>query len=167
MRYVEQPTGLDTLARGDDMSALSALKPVVVDESLTSLAALDRALERGWTGIALKTCKCHSLDLLLVARAEERGLLYMIQDLSNPGIALLHSLGLAARLRPRLGMEANARQYYPAESAPEAECYPDSIAVRAGFASTARLTGHGLGYTPAAIRRPLFQPPSPQPARHP
>jgi L-alanine-DL-glutamate epimerase-like enolase superfamily enzyme len=156
LRYVEQPMPPDTLARGDDLRALAVLKPVVVDESLTSIAALDRALALGWTGIALKTCKCHSLDLLLAARAEESGLLYMVQDLSNPGIALLHSIGLAAHLRPRLAVEANARQYYPVESAPEALAHPAIVQIRDGVAQTASLRGPGLGYQLEKSSRPLF-----------
>jgi L-alanine-DL-glutamate epimerase-like enolase superfamily enzyme len=156
--YIEQPTGRDLQVHGHDMRRLAAAKPVVLDEGLTRLADLDRALTLGWSGIALKTCKCHSLMLLLNARAVAGRLLCMVQDLSNPGIALLHSIGLAARLPALMGTEANARQYYPHVSSPESAAHPGVMRIEEGSASTATLGGPGLGYRVAEIRRALFQP---------
>ncbi len=154
--YVEQPTERDLRAHRFDMRALSALKPVILDESLTGLDDMDLALELGWSGVALKTCKCHTLALLVAARAQQAGIPYTVQDLTNPGLALLHSVGLAAHLRPLMGVEANSRQYYPATSAPEAEVHPAVVEIRRGVALTATLAGPGLGYAAASIGRPFF-----------
>lgn len=154
--YLEQPTARDMPRHRFDMRELAALKPVFVDESLTRLEDMDLALELGWSGIVLKTCKCHSNDLLLAARAEALGIPYVIQDLTNPGIALLHSIGLAARLRPWSGVEANARQYYPDTSTPEAAVHPRIFRVRDGAAGTDSLRGAGLGYQLDRIARPIF-----------
>ncbi|HRL10883.1 MAG TPA: enolase C-terminal domain-like protein [Aggregatilineales bacterium] len=157
IRYIEQPVARDLAAERHDMHPLAALKPVIVDESLSGLDELDLALELGWSGIALKTCKCHTLNLLLLARAEVENIPYTVQDLTNPGIALLHSVGLAARTRPLLGIETNARQYYPDISIPEAEVHPRITGVREGELLTESLQGPGLGYQLHAIHRDLFQ----------
>ena len=96
--YIEQPTGRDLDVDGHDMRAIAALKPVIVDESLTTVESFDRALELGWSGVALKTCKGHSSDLLFAAKAGKLGIPYSVQDLTNPSLALIHSVGLGARL---------------------------------------------------------------------
>lgn len=159
--YVEQPTARDMRRDRFDMRALAALKPVFIDESLISLDDMDLALALGWSGIVLKTCKCHSMDLLFAARAEALGVPYVIQDLTNPGIALLQSVGLAARLNPAYGIEANARQYYPETSLPEARVHAGIFRVRDGVARTDSLGGFGLGYRLEQIRRPGFSRPAP------
>lgn len=157
LRYVEQPTERDLYLHRYDMRELAALRPVIIDESLTQLADLDEALARGWSGVALKTCKCQSLMLLIAARAQCEGLMYMVQDLTNPGIALVQSIGLAARIEPSLAVEANARQYYPDTSSPEASIHPGIFAVREGRADTSTIRGSGLGYQIARVDRALFR----------
>lgn len=155
---VEQPTERDLSAHRFDMRPLAALKPVIIDESLTSLADLDLALELGWTGVALKTCKCQSLELLLVAKAQTEGIYITVQDLTNPGIALLQSVGLTSRLPSLLhGLEANSRQYYPQISTPEAVVHPNILRVHDGLARTDTLRGPGLGYQIDCIDRPIFR----------
>ncbi|HEX9115840.1 MAG TPA: enolase C-terminal domain-like protein, partial [Anaerolineae bacterium] len=155
--YVEQPTERDLRDHRFDMRELSALKPVILDESLTGFPEMDLALALGWSGVALKTCKCHSLALLVAARAQIAGIPYTVQDLTNPGLALLHSVGLAAHLQPLMGVEANSRQFYPATSAPEAAVHPAIVEVRDGVAPTASLRGPGLGYQVQRIPRPIFR----------
>ncbi len=154
--YVEQPTERDLRAHRYDMRELSALKPVAIDESLTSLEDLELALELGWSAVALKTCKCQSLALLEGAVCEERDIKYSIQDLTNPGLALLHSVGFGAHLRPMMGVEANARQYFPDTSLPESQVHPDITGIRDGVARTGTLRGPGLGYQVDAIPRDIF-----------
>jgi L-alanine-DL-glutamate epimerase-like enolase superfamily enzyme len=155
--YVEQPTERDLRAHRFDMRQIAALKPVVVDESLTGLQDMDLALELGWSGVALKTCKCHSMELLIAARCEALRIPYTIQDLTNPGLSLLHSVGFGARLHPLMGVEANSRQYYPDTSLPEAIVHPDIVCVKYGVAQTASLRGAGLGYQVARIDREIFK----------
>jgi hypothetical protein len=55
-------------------------------------------------------------------------------------------VGLAARLRPTFGLEANARQYYPQASRAEASRHPDIFRVRGGLVQTVSLGDFGLGY---------------------
>ena len=145
--YIEQPTERNMAASRHDMRKLSALKPVIVDESLTDLDSFDLAMELGWSGIALKTCKGHSADLIYASRAREMGIPYAVQDLTNPGLALFHSVGLGARLYTIMGVEANSRQFFPdATSEAEKRVHSGIFKLNNGRARTASLQGTGLGY---------------------
>ncbi len=145
--YIEQPTGRDLDVHDHDMSAIAALKPVIADESLTTVESFDRAMELGWSGVALKTCKGHSSDMLFAAKAGKLGIPYSVQDLTNPSLALIHSVGLGARLYTIMGVEANSRQFFP-KSTSEAEkrVHEGIFRLRNGEADTSSLRGTGLGY---------------------
>jgi L-alanine-DL-glutamate epimerase-like enolase superfamily enzyme len=145
--YIEQPTERDLTASRHDMRKLSALKPVIVDESLTDIASFDLAMELGWSGIALKSCKCQSSDALFWSKAAQLGIPYSVQDLTNPSLSLMHSVGIGARLHTIMGVEANSRQFFPA-STQEAEkaVHRGIFAVSGGEADTSSLRGTGLGY---------------------
>jgi L-alanine-DL-glutamate epimerase-like enolase superfamily enzyme len=156
--YVEQPTERDLAARRLDMRGIARLKPVLVDESLTGLADMELALELGWSGIALKACKCQSPEMVLAARAEQMKVPYSIQDLTNPALALLQSAGMAARLNPIMGVEANSHQFFPAASEPEAAVHPGIFRRRRGMLDTRTLQGPGLGYQIEKIHRALPEP---------
>lgn len=145
--YIEQPTERDLTARRHDMRKLADLKPVIIDESLTDLETFDLAMELGWSGIALKTCKCHSSDMIMAAKAGHLGIPYSVQDLTNPSLALIHSVGLGARLDTIMGVEANSRQFFPDATRPEErDVHSGIFRIQHGEASTASLRGPGLGY---------------------
>jgi L-alanine-DL-glutamate epimerase-like enolase superfamily enzyme len=144
--YIEQPTERDLTAHRWDMRPIAQLKPVLIDESLSRIEDFALARELGWSGIALKSCKCLSSDLLFVPLAELAHIPYAVQDLTNPSLALLESVGLAARTHTILGVEANSRQFFPAANALAAAVHPDLYQVRNGVASTATLCGSGLGF---------------------
>ncbi|HUU53732.1 MAG TPA: enolase C-terminal domain-like protein [Armatimonadota bacterium] len=141
--YVEQPVDRDL--EKHDMRPVSSLKPVLVDESLASIEDLRLAMKMGWSGIALKSCKCLSSDLLLLCAAELAGIPYAVQDLTNPSIALIESVGLAARIHTIKGVETNSRQFFPRANEIVAPAHPDLFHVRDGCARTSSLTGAGLG----------------------
>lgn len=143
--YIEQPTERDLTAHRWDMRAIAKHKPVLIDESLSTIEDFQLAVELGWSGIALKSCKCLSSDLLFIPLAEMNRIPYAVQDLTNPSLALLHSGGLAARTHTILGVEANSRQFFPAANAREAAIHPELYNVRNGVAKTATLRGTGLG----------------------
>jgi len=157
--YIEQPTERDLTAHRWDMRPIAKLKPVIVDESLTGLAEFDLAMELGWSGIALKACKCQSSALLCACKAEAKGIPYTVQDLTNPGIALIHSVGLAARLNPMKGVEANSPQFFPRSNEPEAAVHPDLFTRKDGHVSTNSIKGTGLGFQMEKIKRE-FPPPA-------
>ncbi len=144
--YVEQPTSRDLRADRHDMSGIAALKPVIIDESLDSLEDFRLAMELNWSGIALKACKGQTWSLLFAALAEEKGIPYTVQDLTNPDIALLQSAGLAGRLHPMMGVEANSPQYFPSANERIADIHPGMARRRNGRLSLESLSGPGLGY---------------------
>ncbi len=144
--YLEQPTERDLSHSRFDMGPVAALKPVVVDEGVTDIDRLDLAIELGWSGIGLKTCKGHSASLLYVAKAKETGMVVTFQDLTNPGLSLVHEAGFAARIDTLRGFEYNARQYLPNERPDVQATHPELFAVRDGLVRTGSLGQTGLGY---------------------
>lgn len=144
--YIEQPTERDLSAHRFDMRPIAAMKPVLIDESLTTPEDFRLAMELGWSGIALKSCKCLSSDMLFVPMAELAGIPYAVQDLTNPSIALIESVGLAARTHTIKGVEANSRQFFPAANEAVGKVHPRLCEIRDGYAYTESMTGPGLGY---------------------
>ena len=151
--YIEQPCERDLRRRRLDVRELARLKPVVIDEALASLEDFDLALELGYTGVALKSCKCQSAELVIAAKATGLGIPYTIQDLTNPGIALLHSVGLAGHLSPIKGVESNSRQFFAATSDPEKKVHPGVYRLTKGRIDTRSIRGTGLGYRWGEIGR--------------
>jgi len=100
------------------MHPVTALKPVVVDEAITDLEKFDRAMELGWSGVGLKTCKGHSSSLLYVAKAKQMGKIVTFQDLTNPGLSMVHEAGFAARIDTLMGLVLAERGVGGAAAAP-------------------------------------------------
>ena len=144
--YLEQPTSRDLLERPVDLSSASRLKPVLLDEGLSSLESMDEALRQGYSGVALKTCKGQTNSLLMLAKASEAGIPYAVQDLTLTGIALIQSAGFAARISTIKGVEANGRQFCPAASAREERVHPGLFRARRGELDLRSVQGPGLGY---------------------
>ena len=144
--YVEQPTERDLTGHHFDMRPVAALKPCLADEGVTDVDKLRLAKELGWSGVGLKTCKGHSSALLYVAWAAENDMVLSVQDLTNPGLSLVHSAGFAARIDTIMGFEYNSRQYLP-HSAPEVrEKHRPLFEVKNGRVSTETIGDMGLGY---------------------
>jgi L-alanine-DL-glutamate epimerase-like enolase superfamily enzyme len=146
VQYIEQPTARDLASdRSNTMFEAAKLRPVVIDESLTGLDALLLARSMGYTGVALKACKGQSQTLLLAAAAQKYKMFRCVQDLTCPGAALVHSVGIAAHIPEVSALEANAREYVPSASRGWEKRYPGIFDVRDGYLSTAGLNGPGLG----------------------
>ena len=146
VQYVEQPTARDLAThRSNTMFEAAKLRPVVIDESLTGLDALLLAREMGYTGVALKACKGQSQTLLLAAAAQKYKMFRCVQDLTCPGAALVHSVGIAAHIPGVSALEANAREYVPSASRGWEKRYPGIFNVRDGYLDTTGLNGPGLG----------------------
>jgi L-alanine-DL-glutamate epimerase-like enolase superfamily enzyme len=144
--YIEQPTERDLAAHRFRMHDLTEIKPVLADEGIVDLETFNLARELKWSGLALKTCKGHSSALLYVVKATAHGMVYSVQDLTNPGLALVHSAGSSAHINPLKGVEYNARQYLPS-SAPEVQqAHRGLFQVRDGTISTETIGSLGLGY---------------------
>jgi L-alanine-DL-glutamate epimerase-like enolase superfamily enzyme len=146
VQYIEQPTARDLAAnRQNTMFEAAKLRPVVIDESLTGLDALLLAREMGYTGVALKACKGQSDSLLLAAAAQKYKMFRCVQDLTCPGAALVHSVGIAAHVPGVSALEANAREYVPAANKGWEKRFPGIFVVTDGYMSTQGLDGPGLG----------------------
>lgn len=143
--YIEQPTARDILASPFDWHTVARQKPVLVDEGLTDLSILETARQQGWSGFALKTCKGHSMLLATAAWAYERGMVLSMQDLTNPGIALVHGALVGAHLPTINGAELNSPQFTPDANA---ELFPrlrDLAEPRDGLHRLPASTPAGLG----------------------
>ncbi|MGC8842633.1 MAG: enolase C-terminal domain-like protein [bacterium] len=151
--FVEQPTERDLRLHRFDMRKLASLKPIFIDESLTSLEDFQLARELGWSGIAVKTCKCHSKALLFISKAREEKIPYVIPDLTNPAISLVHSAGFAGRTFPLKGLESNSCQYFPNASVREAKVHPGIFRRKNGFLNLESLSGYGFGFRMEEIEK--------------
>jgi L-alanine-DL-glutamate epimerase-like enolase superfamily enzyme len=114
LQYLEQPTGRDIRKDRFDWRPVTRLKPVMLDEGLTSLELLPEARAQGWSGLALKTCKGQSFALAAAAWAHERRMPVSLQDLTNPGLAMIHAAYFAAHVPTVNGAEMNSPQFTPA-----------------------------------------------------
>jgi hypothetical protein len=145
VQYIEQPTARDLAAdRKNTMFEAAKLRPVVIDESLTDLDALLLAREMGYTGAALKACKGQSQTLLLGAATQKYKMFRCVQDLTCPGAALVHSVGIAAHIPGTATLEANAREYVPIANQGWEKRFPGIFDVRNGWLDTRGLDGPGL-----------------------
>src|SRR5450432_1332726 len=145
VQYIEQPTARDLAAdRQNTMFEAARLRPVVIDESLTGLDALLLAREMGYTGAALTACKGQSETLLLAAATQKYKMFRCVQDLTCPGAALVHSVGIAAHVPGTAALEANAREYVPAANQGWEKRFPGIFVVKDGYINTQGLDGPGL-----------------------
>jgi L-alanine-DL-glutamate epimerase-like enolase superfamily enzyme len=160
--YVEQPFPYDMEANPIDVRSLARRKPLIMDESADSWAHIRLGRSLGWNGVALKTCKTQTGALLSLCWAKAHGMQVMVQDLTNPMLAQIPHVQLAAHAGTMMGVESNAMQFYPAASAPEAAVHPGLYQRRGGELDLGTLAGPGFGYRLSEISRTL---PSPA-ARH-
>ena len=96
---------------------MAARKPLFMDESAHDWRLIRLGRELGWTGVALKTCKTQTGAILSACWAKAHGLWLMVQDLTNPMLAQIPHVLLAAQAGTIMGVETNAMQFYPAASA--------------------------------------------------
>ncbi len=153
--YVEQPFPYELAEHRIDVHGVSALKPLFLDESAHDWQVVRLGRELGWTGVALKTCKTLTGALLSAAWAQAHGLALMVQDVTNPMLAQISHVLLAAHVNTIMGVETNSMQFYPAASLPEAAVHPGLYRRRGGMVDLSSVSGPGLGYRLAEIQRPL------------
>jgi L-alanine-DL-glutamate epimerase-like enolase superfamily enzyme len=145
LEYLEQPTGRDIRRHAFDWHAVSARKPVLIDEGLMTEDIFPDIIAQGWGGICLKTCKGHSFNLVAGAWAHEHGLKIAVQDLTNPGLAAIHSC-LLAQYTPNInGVELNSPQFTPAANEPWLKREPRLFAPDDGTHRVSNPLAAGLG----------------------
>jgi hypothetical protein len=79
----------------------------------------------------------------------------MVQDLSNPMLAQVSHVLLAAHAGTIMGVESNGMQFYPAASLPEAAVHPGLFRRRNGRLDLSSIRGPGFGYRRDEIKRTL------------
>jgi len=159
--YVEQPFPYDLHQHQIDVHAVSARKPLFMDESAHDWNLVRLGRQLGWTGVALKTCKTQTGALLSLCWAKAHGMTLMVQDLTNPMLAQIPHCLLAAHAGTIMGVETNAMQFYPEASAPEAKVHPGLYRRRNGTVDLGSLGVTGFGYRTSEVEREL---PAPVPA---
>lgn len=162
--YVEQPFPYDLEQHRIDVRSVSARKPLFLDESAHDwrLVRLGRSL--GWSGVALKTCKTQTGALLAACWARAHGMTLMVQDLTNPMLAQIPHVLLAAHVGTIMGVETNAMQFYPEASRAEAAVHPGLYERRHGEVDLTTVRGPGFGYRLDEMRRELPAPAAEFPA---
>lgn len=156
--YVEQPFPYDLEANRIDVRSVSARKPLFMDESAHDWTLVRLGRQLGWSGVALKTCKTQTGALLSLCWAKAHGMTLMVQDLTNPMLAQMPHVQLAARAGTIMGVETNAMQFYPEASRLEAAVHPGLYARRGGQIDLGSIRGNGFGYRVAEIPRALPDP---------
>jgi L-alanine-DL-glutamate epimerase-like enolase superfamily enzyme len=140
LAYIEQPTARDIANAPFDWRPVAERKPVLLDEGLSDLSVLAVARQQGWSGFALKTCKGHSMLLVAAAWAHSHRMQLSLQDLTNPGLALIHSALVGAHLPTLNGAELNSPQFTSAAN--------EDFIPRLGSLFTPR---NGLHYLPVNV----------------
>jgi L-alanine-DL-glutamate epimerase-like enolase superfamily enzyme len=153
--YVEQPFPYDLEANQIDVHSVSARKPLFMDESAHDWKLIRLGRQLGWSGVALKTCKTQTGALLSLCWAKAHGMTLMVQDLTNPMLAQIPHVLLAAHAGTIMGVETNAMQFYPAASAPEEAVHPGLYRRRNGEVDLSSIRGPGFGYRLNEIKRQL------------
>jgi L-alanine-DL-glutamate epimerase-like enolase superfamily enzyme len=156
--YVEQPFPYDLEQNRIDVHAVSARKPLFMDESAHDWTFVRLGRSLGWTGVALKTCKTQTGALLSMCWAKEHGMTLMVQDLTNPMLAQIPHVLLASHAGTIMGVETNAMQFYPEASLAEAEVHPGLYMRREGSIDLSTIKGPGFGYRIDEISRTLPAP---------
>lgn len=82
----------------------------------------------------------------------------MVQDLSNPMLAQIPHVRLAAKVSSIMGVESNAPQFYPDASLPGARIHPGLYARKEGRLDLRTLGETAFGYRIDEIKRELPPP---------
>lgn len=146
MIYVEQPFPYDLEANQIDVHSCSERKPLFMDESAHDWKFVKLGRSLGWNGVALKVCKTQTGALLSACWAKKHNMMLMVQDLTNPMLATVPHVQLAAHIGTIKGVECNAPQFYPQASLEDEKLRPGLYERRNGVVNLQALTGNGFGY---------------------
>ena len=164
LMYVEQPFPYELERDRIDVRSVAARKPIYLDESAHDWKYVALGYQLGWSGVALKTCKTQTGALLSHCWARSRRMPVMVQDLTNPMLAQIPHVRLAAHVGTIMGVETNAMQYYPEASASEAIIHSGLYRRRNGHVDLSTIAGAGFGYRVDEIQRTLPGPSTKSPS---
>ena len=117
-----------------------------MDESAHDWQLVKLGHKLGWNGVALKVCKTLTGALLSACWAKAHGMKLMVQDLTNPMLATVPHVLLAAHVGTVMGVECNAPQFCPDASREYEKLHPGLYERRNGVVRLDTLTGNGLAY---------------------
>jgi len=144
--YVEQPFPYDLEKNQIDVHTCAARKPLFMDESAHDWKFVRMGHALGWNGVALKVCKTMTGALLSACWAKAHGMALMVQDLTNPMLAVIPHVLLAAHVGTIRGVECNAPQFYPTASLEDEKRHPGLYERRNGVVRLSSISGNGFGY---------------------
>lgn len=144
--YIEQPFPYDIEHHQIDVHEISRIKPLFLDESAHDWRFVALGHKLGWSGVALKTCKTLTGAMLSLCWAREQGMDIMVQDLTNPKLAIIPHVLLAAHVGTIMGVEVNSMQFCPDASREEARVHPGLYKRNDGMISLETLGDSGFGY---------------------
>jgi len=144
--YVEQPFPYELRKYSIDVHSVSARKPLFMDESAHDWQHIKLGRKLGWSSVALKTCKTLTGAILSMCWAKQYGMTLMVQDLTNPMLAQIPHVQLAAYAGTIMGVESNAMQFYPEASWQEQRVHPGLFSRKDGKLDLTSISGPGLGY---------------------
>ena len=154
--YVEQPFPYDLEAHRIDVHSVSARKPLFLDESAHDWQ-LRAARAANSAGPASRSRPARRRPARSSAScwAKAHGMTLMVQDLTNPMLAQIPHVLLAAHAGTIMGVETNGMQFYPDASLAEAAVHPGLYRRRDGVLDLTTLRGPGFGYRVEEIEREL------------
>ncbi|MDA3811312.1 MAG: mandelate racemase/muconate lactonizing enzyme family protein [Spirochaetaceae bacterium] len=155
IQYIEQPLKPGILGDLNQINKLTERKPLIVDEGAGSWQKLHQYYNAGWSGIALKICKSQTSSLLMAILSRISGKLCTVMDLTNPSLAQIAHVQLAAFLSDRRELESNSMQFCPEASIFEQKIHKGVFTRKDGFLDLNSIQGPGYGYRIDEIARPL------------
>ncbi|MCK9316408.1 MAG: hypothetical protein M0Q48_09750 [Verrucomicrobia bacterium] len=156
--HLEQPFSPNLEENPLDVHQVSWRKPLFLDEGAHNWRILRRARQLGWTGLSVKIARSQTSAILAACWACAHGMPLMVSDLSNPMIAQIPHLLLAANFQTLMGVETTAMQFYPEASEPELKVHPGLYSRRYGMVDISSIRGSGFGYRLSEIQRELPPP---------
>ncbi|MEO1537914.1 MAG: enolase C-terminal domain-like protein [Pseudomonadota bacterium] len=162
-RFVEQPFAREIALE----TPVSSLLPLVIDESDSAEEVFPRALELGWSGTSIKSCKGVLRALLNRARAEVAGAVLSGEDLTcQPGLCWQQDTAMMAACGVR-DVERNGHHFAGGmQGASEAErqlflaAHPDiytapcdgvTLQIKGGYVALGSLDVPGFGCDQSAL----------------
>lgn len=144
--YVEQPFPYDLEKHSIDVHSVSSRKLLLMDESAHNWRYVAMGYALGWNGVALKTCKTLTGAILSLCWARRHHMAIMVQDLTNPRLAIIPHILLAANVGTIMGVEVNSMQFCPNASRQQERIHPGIYRRRSGYVHFDTLSEIGFGY---------------------
>ena len=161
--YVEQPFPYDLERARIDVHSVSARKPLFLDESAHDWRLIQLGRELGWSGVALKTCKTQTEALLSACWAKAHGMALMVQDLSNPMLAQIPHVLLAAARRHHHGRRNQRDAVLPGRLPTGADVHPGIYRRRNGVLDLATIAAPASAIASARLNANCLSPlPTPE-----